>query len=395
MNEASQNSSQSKFFSDILKSIPAIVVVYNIKTGEYIFVNEAIKKILGYDPKEFTKKGLAFVSTLVHPDDAVGIAKRNQRALNKANKKEEKKFDQEPIVNFEYRMKHKNGKWIWLHTDGSVFSRDSNNKVEVVLNVSIDITARKKIEEKFKRLANELESRVELKTRELLELQKRKDVFISTASHELKTPITTIKGFNQILQKMLSKQPKSLHFLDKMQVQINRLVSLINDLLDVSKIQSNKLELIKEQVVIQDFIEEVREDLQYTNEHKIIIENKNVMKIQADRYRLAQVLSNLLTNAIKYSPEAKEVIIRSEVKNKNLVISVEDFGIGIAETDQDKIFEPFYQASTKIRQSFSGLGLGLHISKEIVERHGGKIWVESEKGKGSKFSFKIPIASSN
>lgn len=224
----------------------------------------------------------------------------------------------------------------------------------------------------------------------------QKDEFISIASHELKTPVTTIKGYADILAKLFqnTNQVQPLNYLSKMDFQINRLISLVNELLDVSRIQSGKLQLDKDVILIDEIVKDVIEDMQHTSEtHQIIFENNaNNHQILVDKYRITQVLINLISNAIKYSPESDKVIIKISINNKNLIVSVKDFGIGISKRDQPKVFDRFFQAKTRIRESAFGLGLGLYISSEIIKAHEGKIWIESVKGEGSTFSFSLPLS---
>ncbi|MBI2022653.1 PAS domain S-box protein [Candidatus Daviesbacteria bacterium] len=233
------------------------------------------------------------------------------------------------------------------------------------------------------------------------ELERRKDAFIGMASHELKTPITTLKAFTQVLQKRFesSSDDLSKKFLLKMNDQLNRLTDLITDLLDLSKIQSNKLELDKQMFNINDLVKETIEDIQSVeSKHKIILENGVDAQVKGDKDRISQVMTNLITNAIKYSPQNDKVVVKLEFKSKgqsvnpnNIVISVQDFGIGISKTHQKRIFDRFYRAAGVSEKTFPGLGIGLYISSEIVRRHGGNIWVESIKRKGSTFSFSLPL----
>lgn len=224
------------------------------------------------------------------------------------------------------------------------------------------------------------------------ELEKRKNEFISIASHELKTPITTIKGYTEILKQRLLKKKDSqlIQYIDKINNQIDRLSNIITDLLDVSKIQSGKLKLQKEPVEINSLVSEIVEDMQKINSsHKIIIQKFPKKMILIDKYRISQVLINLISNAIKYSPKGQKVIISAKSQKDNIKLSVKDFGIGISSQDQSKIFERFFQTSPLSQPSFSGLGLGLYISSQIVKQHGGKISVESKINKGSKFTFSL------
>ena len=225
----------------------------------------------------------------------------------------------------------------------------------------------------------------------LVEFERRKDEFISSASHELKTPLATIKGFTQVLKELLKKDMKALYYLSKLESQTDRITLLVNDLLDVSKIKSGKLDLRFEPFFINKLIKEVIEDMYaQSTKHKIIFKPNANIKVRADYFRLYQVFINIISNAVKYSPKADKIVVYVRDLGTKVEVVVEDFGIGIAEKNLEKIFEKFFQVENKIRPSFSGLGLGLHISEEIIKRHKGRIWVESEKGKGSQFKFVIP-----
>jgi PAS domain S-box-containing protein len=226
-------------------------------------------------------------------------------------------------------------------------------------------------------------------------LEQRKNEFISMASHELKTPVTALRGFTTILQRRLGRQgdEQALHYLSRMDRQLERLSSLINELLDLSKMQAGTLAFQEEIVNLTALIEEIVEDIQgTTTTHRISIEERADIRIVGDRDRLGQVLINLLTNAIKYSPEADSVIVRAVVDGERARVSVQDFGIGIAESHHRQVFDRFYQVTEPHEKTFPGLGIGLYIAQEIIRRHHGRIWVESSKGKGATFFFTLPLA---
>jgi len=227
------------------------------------------------------------------------------------------------------------------------------------------------------------------------ELEQRKDEFISMASHELKTPVTSLKGFTHLLQRRLAKQGdgQALHFLDRMEAQLNKLTKLISDLLDVTKMQTGKLEFREERFSLDELVRETLENLQGTTEtHRFRLEEVRNAQVFGDKDRLGQVLINLLTNAIKYSPQADAIIVRVSTDEHGAIVCVQDFGIGIAETHQEKIFERFYQVNDATEKTFSGLGIGLYISNEIVRRHHGRLWVKSAKGAGATFYVSLPLA---
>ena len=227
------------------------------------------------------------------------------------------------------------------------------------------------------------------------ELDKRKDEFISMASHELKTPVTSLKGFLSLLQRRLTIQgdEKALHYLIRMDAQINKLVKLINDLLDLSKMQTGQLIYREEPFALDALVQEIVENVQETTSaHHLQLEGNTQAIVFGDRDRVGQVLINLLNNAIKYSHQADKVLICVAKEQDRVHISIQDFGIGIAEEYQQKIFERFYQVADAEEQTYPGLGIGLYISYEIVKRHNGEMWVESKKGQGATFHVTLPLA---
>src|SRR6266568_584436 len=225
-------------------------------------------------------------------------------------------------------------------------------------------------------------------------VRRRKDEFISMASHELKTPITALKGFTQLLHRRFKSRgdEESLHFLARIDTQLNKLTKLISDLLDISKMQVGKLEYCMEVFDLDVLAQEIVESVQGTTQtHRLLLEKTAGIRILGDRDRIGQVLINLLTNAIKYSPDADRVIMQVAIDGENALVSVQDFGIGIAKAYQEKIFERFYQVSESEEKTYPGLGIGLYIVRQIIKRHQGHLWVQSRKGGGSIFSFSVPL----
>jgi PAS domain S-box-containing protein len=672
----------------ILASIPALVAVYSIATGHYVYVNEALERVLGYTAEEFLSGGIAFVVSLVHPDDVADLLAENAAALERVHQQGFTDQGSAPILTFEYRMKHRDGTYHWLHTTGTVFERSEQGLVTHVLNISVDITKRKEQElaaetayresearktaslqqsekrfrtllersfdaivlttpagkslyaspsikqvigyspeeylnlnsvdlvypedlrseaqyfheilaspgkafpphhtrfkhkdgtyrwieysatnliedpeigaivynfrditawkraEEQKRFLEEagqiLSSSIDYETtlrniatliipyladycrivvvdesrqikelavhhvnpeevplvRELYnayqdnathtvgvgtlletgtveymprmtpervvnasprvlalirklhlqsymgvpmkigskvvgaitfsstradriytetdialaeELSRRaalaienaqlysdaqkaialRDEFMGIVSHELKTPVTSVKAFTQVLQRRFARagDEQSTELLGKMDVQINRLTSLIGDLLDVTKIQGGRLQFNEDLFYFDHLVSEMVEEIQRTAiSHSIEVIGETKSSIYGDKDRIGQVLTNILTNAIKYSPDSDRIIVRMGVDGKSLILSVQDFGIGIPKERQQQIFERFYRVDGN--GTVPGIGLGLYISSEIIRRQGGKIWVESDQGSGSIFSFSLPI----
>ena len=233
-----------------------------------------------------------------------------------------------------------------------------------------------------------IEDQTERKRKEM-----NKDDFLSIASHELKTPLTTIKGYMQIIEMMFhddaNEKVKSL--LQRSVSSIDKLNRLIVDLLDASKVQAGKVQLHYEQFDFDRMVSDCIEIVQATTKiHQIKMEGITGLRYYGDSQRLEQVLINLLTNAIKYSPDSDEILVRVSLVSNFIKVSVTDYGVGIKQEDYKKIFERFYRVHD-IQHRFSGMGIGLYISEQIIEKHHGSLWVESEEAKGSTFSFTLPI----
>lgn len=225
------------------------------------------------------------------------------------------------------------------------------------------------------------------------EIDRRKDDFLSIASHELKTPLTTIKGLIQLLQRMVSddSSEKYTNTLNKVSVYVDRLNVLISDLLDTSKIQSGNIELHKEPFKIDKTITDTVENLSLAApNHNISLSGSTNSIVLGDELQISQVINNLISNAIKYSPGSDKVEVYVSRVGNFIKISVKDYGMGINAQDKAKIFDRFFRARD-IQKKFPGLGIGLYISHEIIVNHNGTLWVESEVGEGSTFSFTLPI----
>ena len=231
----------------------------------------------------------------------------------------------------------------------------------------------------------------ELKKTKILESQKND--FLALASHELKTPLTSIKIYEQVLREKFEEKNDSqaVAYLFKMDTQINKLSSLVNDLLDITRIQSDRLKFNNSNFDIALLLSEVANEMQLTtSQHTIEVDIRHHTNVFADHDRISQVLTHLLSNAIKYSPDHNKIIVGCEHSGTSVRIWVQDFGIGIHPSSQLKIFEQFFRADDPQIRTFPGLGLGLYISKQIMERQNSTLKVESAKGEGSIFSFTLP-----
>ena len=328
--------------------------------------NNAATRMFGYPETEAIGRHI----TLIIPSNRI---QEETMIIEKIRKGEK-------IDHFETVRVAKDGKEINLSL---TVSPVKNKKGEIIgaSKIARDITAKK-----------ELERQRQLYTEKLQELNKYKDEFMAMASHELKTPLTVIKANIQVLQQKIASDPNGI-FIDKTLSQVNKLSDLISSLLDVSKIQSGKLEINLSIFDMATLVKEVVANLQQTTSTHTIIFNSPGKEIlaNADRERIEQVLVNLIMNAIKYSPKAKDVTVDCYEKDGKINVSIKDNGIGIPSEDIQNIFTSFYRVRG-LASSFAGSGIGLYISSEIIKRHGGEIWAESKVDEGSVFYFSIPIA---
>ena len=243
---------------------------------------------------------------------------------------------------------------------------------------------------------------------QLQEIDRLKSRFLSMASHELKTPLTSISGLAQVLLRRMRRrlemgrpndeewqeeQDGHVGRLELLNSQTARLGRLVDELLDVSRIESGKLEFRLQPVDMAQLLGEVAERMQLsTTQHTISVDLKGAAEnpVDADRDHLEQVLDNLVSNAIKFSPEGGTIMLRVREQGDTVVVSIKDPGVGIPGDQLDAVFGLFYQAEDPVSRRTGGMGLGLYISKEIISRHGGQIWAESEPGAGSTFNFSLP-----
>ncbi len=224
------------------------------------------------------------------------------------------------------------------------------------------------------------------------EIERQKDEYIGIASHELKTPVAALSLYSELLADRLKTEhdKKTLQLFNDMKAQVSRMVNLIDDLLVVSEIERNKLSLNIKSFNINQLIRKVIHDFQTsTMTHNVIVDGKAKGNVSGDPNRITQVLVNLIANGIKYSPQANKILIKITNEKKKLIVSVQDFGQGITLREQRDIFRRYFRSYSLEKGNIPGLGLGLYISKKIIDNHGERIWVRSQRGRGSVFSFSL------
>ncbi|MGN6567910.1 MAG: sensor histidine kinase [Flavipsychrobacter sp.] len=227
---------------------------------------------------------------------------------------------------------------------------------------------------------------------QLKELLKVREEFIGIASHELKTPVTSMKAYAEIVKERLDQMGdvKDSELLIRLNTQIDRLTALINDLLDTTKISEGQLQLSVQPVELSQLLQETLEEVKRTTAHHFQINIEHLQPVMADHERIRQVISNLLSNAIKYSPKDTTITVAAANMENGVQVTIRDEGFGIPDEDQGKIFDRFYRVSSGNQDTYPGMGLGLYISAQIIQRHGGTIDVQSKLGKGSAFTFTLP-----
>ncbi|HMU08146.1 MAG TPA: PAS domain S-box protein, partial [Kaistella sp.] len=349
----SESEKKYRFLAD---SMPQIVWIGE-PDGTLTYVNKETLDYSGKNYNDFIEEN--GWTEIVHPDEQ----EENIRLWMRSVKTKKPFF-------FEHRFRNKENEYRWFMSRAYP-ELDENGNVKKWVGTSTDIDDMKKQE-------------------------KQKNDFIKMANHELKTPVTTIKGYVQLLKKMRGESDDKflVNSLNTIEKQVNKLTALIGDLLDISRIESGKLPLNKKEFSLLELVTETIEDIKASEQsHQINFELKHTSDIEvfADKERITQVLNNLLTNAIKYSPQSDKVNVEMYVDGESAVVSVQDFGIGMEHDELTKIFERFYRVSGDDEETYPGFGIGLFIVQDILERHDGKIWVESKKNVGSKFYFALPL----
>jgi two-component system sensor histidine kinase VicK len=293
---------------------------------------------------------------LIHPEDLFAMEMAHKESLVTGR------------LYYETRIASPDKSFHWLKIYGKIFYNEQNTPLKL-LGVVEDVTKQK-------------------------QLERQKDDFFAIASHELKTPVTTIKAYAQIAESMLEKKgdEETLGMIKRMSTQVNKLTALIGNLLDFTKIQKGKLKYNEVFFDFNELVKEAIDEMQKTSgTHDIKNNSGESANIFGDKDKLSQVLNNLISNAIKYSPKADRIIVSTELQKEGIELSVQDIGIGISSEKQKNVFEQFYRVYGDSQSTFPGMGIGLYICSEIITRQGGKIWVESIIDKGSTFYIWLPF----
>jgi PAS domain S-box-containing protein len=316
-----------------------------------IVTSDRLNAIFGFNSAVPWRK----MADTFHPDDRHMRAKAHEDALKAGN------------LFYEARIIHPDESIHWIRAQAKVYY-DNEGKPTRMLGTILDIT-------EFKRL------------------QQQKDDFISVASHELKTPMTSLKASIQILDKLIKDNGSTDRvsaFIEKANTSLTKMQHLIESLLNVSKISAGQLALDKSYFKVGELINECFDHIRLAGQHEVILTGDTEIELFADRSKIEQVIVNLVNNAVKYAPQSRDIVVTITRRPTTVKVSVQDFGEGIPYDKIPHLFERYYRVDSSGVQ-YSGLGLGLYISAEIIERHGGKIGVNSDAGKGSTFWFILPL----
>jgi signal transduction histidine kinase len=288
--------------------------------------------------------------------------------------------------------RRKDGSSIPIEISLSPVKSEDGFRVTAVIR---DISERRQTEERLREMQEAYTRELESRNREVERANQLKSEFLASMSHELRTPLHTIIGFAELLGEELEGplNDKQKRFMSHIHTDSIHLLALINDILDISKIESGRLGLRRETFDIGGVLEEALSSVRPQAEAKsITIETSLSLPatIFADRLRVKQVFFNLLSNALKFTPSGGKIRIDAALREGVIEMSVSDTGVGIAKEQHEAVFDKFYQVGSTTKGVREGTGLGLAITKALVEEHGGGIWLESEPGKGSRFTFTIP-----
>lgn len=343
------------------------------KEGNFIYFNKIAEEVTGYKLKDWAGKSFA---PLIHPDDLPNVADIFKEVLNGMS------------MQYEVRIYGKNGDEVTLSVNSAPIKEEGT--VTGTVSFGRDITRLKKMEELY------------IENRSLLLSEKTKSEFLAIMSHELRTPLNASIGFSELLKmgrvgKLNDEQDK---YIDKVIKTNKHLLSIINGILDLTKLEADKVALEIENISVPNFIDQAVNLFEVTAKERNVSFNKiydpALVWVDGDKVKLRQILFNLINNAIKFSKEGGGVVtITTKKEGDFAVISVADEGIGIEEDNIGKLFQEFRQLDTGYSRKYGGTGLGLAITKKLVELHGGSISVKSTFGKGSTFTFTIPLEQKN
>ena len=353
----------------ITDTSPCLIFILDLVKGCQVYINRYTKEFLGGTPKQ-RQQTIQFITEILHPDDFRQLKTLRKRFATIQNGE---------VLEQEFRLKNAQEEWRWLHASNVVFTRTAEGMPEQMLGIAIDISDRKRAEEV--RLALE-------KEQELKQLQLR---FFSMVSHEFRTPLSTILVSAQILEHsnqewLNEKVHRNLH---RIQTSVKHTLRLLEDILTINRAETGKIEFCPQPLALKQVCHQLVEQVSLNCDRTINLTIKERDIVCLDGKLLRSILSNLLANAIKYSPDGSKIALSVECQSKAVIFLVQDEGIGIPAEDIPNLFDPFYRG--KNVGVIAGSGLGLAVVKQCVELHGGKITLDSNVGGGTTFAVVLPI----
>jgi PAS domain S-box-containing protein len=339
-------------------------IVSKTLDGKITSWNRSAEKMFGYTEAEALGKNISIIIPPERLNEETFIISE----VSKGNR----------IDHFQTVRLAKDGRLVPISLSVSPIT-DENGKIIGASKIARDISEHLAIQEEKARLYDEIKA-----------LNEKKDEFIGLASHELKTPLTSIQAYLQIMNSDINEERRK-EFLHRTTQQVKKLNNLVSDLLDISKIQAGKLQFNAAPFDICQVTREAIDLIAYSNKnHHITLQTRlETLTVNGDGQRIEQVILNLLTNAIRYAPNSNEINVNISQDNGLVKVGVRDRGIGIPADKLEQIFSRFYRVEES--KTVSGLGLGLYLSQQIIERHHGRIWAESTPGEGSVFYFTLPV----
>ena len=387
--EQALRASEEKYRS-LIDHIPDVVWTAD-SNRELLYISGNAVKVLGFSSEELLEKGRELWMDRIHPEDAARVRQAYRKLFSNGEK-----FD------VEYRICRKDGEWIWLH-DRALTTRPREG-IMCADGIFLDVTQRRQAEAAIQHTKDTAES-----------ANLAKSQFLANMSHELRTPLNAIIGFSEILADKTfgDLNDRQLKYSNNILNSGRQLLQLINDILDLAKVEAGRVELMRNTFVVAKALSEVQTIVKtLANKKRISLEfevGANLPPLFADEAKFKQVMYNLLSNAIKFTPDGGRVTVTAAFQNEangdsspaskialageSLRVAVTDTGIGIKANDQERVFKEFEQVDSSYGRQQQGTGLGLALTKRLIEMHGGRIWMESEgvEGKGSTFTFLIPM----
>ena len=358
-----------RLFEKIAATSPDLIYVCDLFGRTTAYINPAVKRVLGYTPEEIAAMGEG-VAGMLHPEHLDPAFKHHANFVH---------LPEKSIAEIEVRMRHANGSYRWLRCRETVFARDSHGRPTHILGLAEDITEQK------------------AQAEALREADRRKDEFIATLAHELRNPLAPMRTSLDVLQRLpanAAERPGMMAIIDR---QVTHMTRLVEDLLEVSRITRGIIELRKERIdlaaIVRHCAEAAAPAIAAVEQTLVLDLPNDPLLVAADPVRLSQVITNLLSNACKYTDERGRIAVRARCDGHDAVLEVHDDGLGIPPDMLTRVFEPFMQVHRSFGRARGGLGIGLTLVKQLVEMHDGTVSAESAgEGQGALFTVRLPIA---